>query len=129
MGTSLTVGIQSTKTTTISPLYPLERDMMSIYGLVYESLVTIDDDYLPAPGLAESWEMSSAGKTWTFHLRENVTFSDGTPLTANDVVATAQHILDRAQDEYADDKGYYRNLTYFISSISASDDYTVVVKS
>ena len=73
--------------------------------------------------------MSSAGKTWTFHLRENVTFSDGTPLTANDVVATAQHILDRAQDEYADDKGYYRNLTYFISSISASDDYTVVVKS
>ena len=57
--------------------------------------------------------MSSAGKTWTFHLRENVTFSDGTPLTANDVVATAQHILDRAQDEYADDKGYYRNLTYF----------------
>ena len=58
MGTSLTVGIQSTKTTTISPLYPLERDMMSIYGLVYESLVTIDDDYLPAPGLAESWEMS-----------------------------------------------------------------------
>lgn len=129
VGTSLTVGIQSTKTTTISPLYPLERDMMSIYGLVYESLVTIDDDYLPAPGLAESWEMSSAGKTWTFHLRENVTFSDGTPLTANDVVATAQHILDRAQDEYADDKGYYRNLTYFISSISASDDYTVVVKS
>lgn len=129
VGASLTVGIQTTKTTTISPLYPLERDMMSIYGLVYESLVTIDDDYLPAPGLAESWEMSGGGKTWTFHLRENVTFSDGTPLTANDVVTTAQHILARAEDEYADDKGYYRNLTYFINSISASGDDTVVVKS
>ena len=129
MGSSLTVGIQTNKTTTISPLYPLERDMMSIYNLVYESLVTVDDDYLPAPGLAERWEMSSAGKTWTFHLRENVTFSDGTPLTAHDVVATAQHILDRAADEYADDKGYYRNLAYFINTISASDDYTVVVKS
>ena len=55
MGDSLSVGIQSTKTTTIQPLVPIERDMMSIYSLVYESLVTIDDNYLPQPGLAESW--------------------------------------------------------------------------
>lgn len=129
VGTSLTVGIQSTKTTAISPLHPLERDMMSIYGLVYEGLVTIDDDYLPAPGLAESWEVSNGGKTWTFKLRENVCFSDGTVLTANDVVATAQYILDRAADELADDKGYYRNLQYFVKSISAPDEQTVVVKS
>lgn len=75
MGTSLTVGIQSTKTTTISPLYPLERDMMSIYGLVYESLVTIDDDYLPAPGLGgelgnvqrrQDLDLSPAGKRYLF---------------------------------------------------------------
>ena len=125
---SLVVGIQSTKTTAIRPLDPQERDMMSIYDLLYDSLVTIDDNYLPQPGLAESWEESGSGKTWTFHLRENVTFSDGTPLTANDVVATAQYILRRAQDETSADKGYYANLNYFVSSISAKDDTTVVVK-
>ena len=51
MGDSLSVGIQSTKTNTIQPLFPLERDMMSIYELVYEGLVAIDDDYLPTPCL------------------------------------------------------------------------------
>ena len=125
---SLVVGIQSTKTTALRPLDPQERDMMSIYDLLYDSLVTIDDNYLPQPGLAESWEESGSGKTWTFHLRENVTFSDGTPLTANDVVATAQYILRRAQDENSADKGFYANLNYFVSSITAKDDYTVVVK-
>ena len=110
VGDSLSVGIQSTKTNAIQPLFPLERDMMSIYELVYEGLVAIDDDYLPTPALAESWEMSNGGKTWTFTLRDNVSFSDGTPLTANDVVATAQYILNRATDLYVDDKGYYRNL-------------------
>ena len=44
---SLVVGIQSAKTTAIRPLDPQERDMMSIYDLLYDSLVTIDDNYLP----------------------------------------------------------------------------------
>lgn len=128
VGTSLVVGIQSTKTTLIEPLDPVERDVMSLYDLVYESLVYIDDDYLPQPGLCESWEESGSGKTWTFTLRKNITFSDGTPLTAQDVVATAQYILDRANDEASQNPGYYCNLKYFIKSISASGDYTVVVK-
>lgn len=128
MGTSLVVGIQSTKTTLIQPLDPVERDMMSLYDLVYESLVTIDDDYLPQPGLCEGWEESGNGKTWTFTLRKNITFSDGTPLTARDVVATAQYILDRANEENTQNPGYYCNLKYFVKSISASGDYTVVVK-
>lgn len=128
VGSSLVVGIQSSKTALIQPLDPVERDMMSVYDLVYESLVDIDDDYLPQPGLCESWEESGSGKTWTFTLRKNITFSDGTPLTANDVVATAQYILDRANDTSSQTPGYYYNLKYFIKSISASGDYTVVVK-
>lgn len=128
VGDSLVIGIQSTKTTLIQPLDPVERDMMSIYNLVYESLIVIDDDYMPQPGLAESWEESGNGKTWTFHLRENIFFSDGTPMTAHDVVATAQYILDRANEEDSQTPGYYFNLKYFVSKISASGDHTVVVK-
>ena len=125
---SLVIGIQSTKTITIRPLMPLERDMLSVYDLVYESLIFIDDNYMPQGQLAQSWDVSTNGKTWTFHLRPQVTFSDGTPLTARDVAASAQFILDRANDENVTDKGFYSNLKYFISSISASDDSTVIVK-
>ena len=102
--------------------------MMSIYGLVYERLVTIDDDYLPAPGLAEAGKCPAPARPGPFTCGKTLPFPMARRSPPMMWVATAQHILDRAQDEYADDKGYYRNLTYFISSISASDDYTVVVK-
>ncbi len=126
--TSLIVGIQSSKTLTIRPLLPKERDMLSVYDMVYESLVYIDDDYLPQGSLAQSWEASANGKSWTFYLRPGVYFSDGTPLTAQDVVASAQYILNRANDENTTDSGFYSNLKFFISSISAPDDTTVVIK-
>lgn len=127
VGTSITIGIQSTKTLTLRPFEPQERDMLSIYNVVYDSLVTIDDDYLPQGSVAESWEESSGGKTWIFHLRSDVRFSDGTPLTAADVVASANYILDKARDENITDHGFYSNLNYFVKSITAKDDHTVVV--
>ena len=88
----------------------------------------LDDNYLPQGQLAQSWECSSNGKVWTFHLRPAVFFSDGTPLTAQDVVASARYILDRANDENISDPGFYSNLKYYITSISAPDDSTVEVK-
>lgn len=45
------------------------------------------------PSLAESWEISPDGLTYTFHLREGVTFSDGSPLTASDVGFTFRRLL------------------------------------
>jgi peptide/nickel transport system substrate-binding protein len=45
------------------------------------------------PGLAESWTNSPNGKTWTFKLRKNLRWSDGTPLTADDVVFTWNDII------------------------------------
>lgn len=128
VGNSITIGIQSTKTLTIRPFEPQERDMLSVYNAVYESLVVIDDNYLPQGCLAESWEESSGGKYWTFHLRSDIRFSDGTPVTANDVVASANYILDKANDENITDHGFYSNLAYFVRSISAKDDRTVVVR-
>ncbi|MEM6527109.1 MAG: ABC transporter substrate-binding protein [Chloroflexota bacterium] len=53
---------------------------------VLETLTFYDDDMNLIPWLAESWEQSEDGLTWTFNLREGVTFSDGTDLTAEDVV-------------------------------------------
>lgn len=124
---SLVVGIQSTNTILLRPLDPVERDMMSVYDLMYDGLMTINDDYLPECNLAEDYSHSPNGKTWTFRLKENVYFSDGSPLTAYDVVATANWLLTKAKSEDGS-QGFYVNLKYFIDSISAEDEHTVVVK-
>ncbi|NLO85591.1 MAG: ABC transporter substrate-binding protein [Clostridiales bacterium] len=125
---AIVIGMISTRTTEIRPLMPSERDMISLYGMVYESLVVIDDNGIPQPSLAESWSEASSGKTWTFVLRENVVFSDGTPLTAQDVVASCQYILDMAKNEELTDKGFYQNMKYLVSAISVVDERTIEVK-
>ena len=49
-----------------------------------EGLTRIDEDGKVQPGVAESWETSEDGLTWTFKLRKNSTWSNGTPVTAHD---------------------------------------------
>ena len=66
-----------------------------IWLLNYDVLVGIGSDGLPSTetGLAQSWETSADGKTWTFHLRSGVTWQDGEPLTARDVAFTFNYIV------------------------------------
>ncbi len=56
-------------------------DRGRLLGLVYEGLVRLDGQGRPAPALAQSWTSDADATTWTFQLRPNVHFSDGTPLT------------------------------------------------
>ncbi len=60
----------------------------------FECLLIVDQDGKLAPGQAESWETSEDGLTWTFHLREGLKWSDGTPLTANDFVYSWKRVCD-----------------------------------
>ncbi len=53
---------------------------------LFAGLVDYDNSNHPIPGLAEKWEISPDGKTYTFYLRKNLHFSDGSPLTAKDVI-------------------------------------------
>lgn len=52
---------------------------------IFAGLVRVDDDFNAQPYLAKSWEVSEDGRRVTFHLRENATFHDGTPITSADV--------------------------------------------
>ena len=61
---------------------------------VYDRLLGVDSNFELKPELAESWETSEDGKTWTFHLRKGVKFHDGSDFGADDVVYTFQRILD-----------------------------------
>jgi len=59
----------------------------NIYMCLFEGLTTYDPETCgPKPGLAESWESSNNGLTWTFHLRKNAKWSDGVAITAKTVV-------------------------------------------
>jgi peptide/nickel transport system substrate-binding protein len=61
--------------------------------MVWEPLVGLDDALKPLPVLAQSWSLSDDAKTWTFKLRPNVLFSDGTPFDADAVVKNMQRYM------------------------------------
>ncbi len=89
---------------------------------VYDTLVEPDQEGKLVPALAESWEVSGDGKTWTFFLRKGVVFHNGEGLTAADVKATFERIK---SEEIASPN---RNEFEPITSIETPDDYTVVLK-
>ena len=64
--------------------------------IIYDNLVTLDEDGKLAPYLAESWDISEDGKTYTFHLEEGVTFSDGSPWNAEVLGQNFEHMRDPA---------------------------------
>ena len=61
---------------------------------VFDTLVAPDANLEMRPALAESWQVSPDQLTWTFHLRHGVTFHDGSPFTADDVVYSYRRIID-----------------------------------
>src|SRR6185437_2581567 len=65
----------------------------NILGDILIGLTTLDAAARPIPGMAERWETSQDGKTWTFHLRKAL-WSDGHPVTAGDFVFAWQRLLD-----------------------------------
>jgi peptide/nickel transport system substrate-binding protein/oligopeptide transport system substrate-binding protein len=72
--------------------------------LFQDQLVNLDKDFNIIPASAESWEVSEDGLTWTFHIKPGLQWSDGTPLTAHDWVATYQLI---ATPEHAWDFAWF----------------------
>jgi len=104
----------------LNPFVGYQSTSYAIFHLNYDMLVRYDPDTLePIPGLAESWEHSADGKTWTFHIRKDAKWQDGEPLTAHDVAFTFNYIIDNQMSAYT---GY----TKAIKKVTATDDYTAV---
>ena len=76
----------------------LAHDVASINAiqLYATGLVQLDDKLQVQPQLAASWDQGSDGVTWTFHLRSNLKFSDGSPLTSADIVYSIDRALQPA---------------------------------
>ena len=61
--------------------------------LLYDRLIILNEQGVPTPYLASSWTVDDSLMKWTFNIREGVTFSDGQPLTSQDVRYTMEHVL------------------------------------
>ena len=79
---------------TFNPLLDIDPGSDAVVRLLFSSLVSINlESQLAEPGLAESWSVAADQKTWTFKLRKNLRWSDGEPLTADDVVFTWNDVM------------------------------------
>jgi len=87
---------------------------------IYDTLVFPTADGGTDPWLAESWDVSPDGMTYTFHLRKGVKFHDGTELLAGDVIYSYNRLHTIGEG--------YAYLISGITSAEAPDDYTVVFK-
>ena len=95
-----------------------------VWAQLVDTLVYVDDAGTVYPWLAESWEVSDDGLTYTLTIRDGVTFSDGTPLTA-EVVARNLNVLGLGEP----DKGITRSalIPVEFAGAEATDDLTVAV--
>ena len=69
----------------------------NVFDRLVETKADANGDVTIVPSLAESWEVSDAGRCYTFHLRKGITFSNGSPLTSSDVQYTLTRLLTHPQ--------------------------------
>jgi peptide/nickel transport system substrate-binding protein/oligopeptide transport system substrate-binding protein len=104
-------------------------------AMLYDGLTQFDDDGHLLPGLASRWEVTGAGRTYTFHLRSGVVFHDGSAVTTADVVGSWKRALDpktgggRAWPllPIQGARAFVAGTTTYIPGILAIDDTTLVV--
>lgn len=107
---------------TLDPGVAAGTQAQTVRFQIMETLVQINAETLEIePLLAESWEVADDKVTWTFHLRDDVSFHDGSPLTAADVVASISRIIDPEAG-----MGRANDLREIIK-IEAVDDLTVKI--
>ena len=79
---------------TIDPALNQSADGANYITMISDNLLRIDKDGKVAPSMAEKYEVSDDGLTWTFHLRDGLKWSDGSDFTANDFVYSWQRMVD-----------------------------------
>ena len=120
---------QAADVISLDPVRVTDSESIELGEVLFEGLVgwkpgTTDLE----PLLARSYEVSTDGRTWTFHLREHVKFHDGTPLDANAVEFSFERLLDPKHPFYLTDAGYWRSLLQDVSRVVVVDPLTVQIQ-
>ncbi|ETA53419.1 ABC transporter substrate-binding protein [Ponticoccus alexandrii] len=116
----LTIG-RASEQSSIDPQFSRTGNNQMTSTMFFDRLVNFDENLQVSPGLAESWTNEDE-TTWTLKLREGVTFHDGSPFTAADVV----YSLERA-DEVPNSPAPYTDMVSSVASVEAVDDLTVKI--
>ena len=90
-----------------------------LYEMIYDPLVRYGENGEIEPALAESWDISEDGTTYTFHLRKDVKFSDGTEFNADNVMWNYNRWVE--QDVIG-------NFSAKLENVTKVDDYTVLIQ-
>ena len=106
---------------TLNPGTGVLAEAYTIYDMVYTTLYKLNFDGTFSLDAAESVATSEDGKTWTFTIRQGITFHDGQPMTANDVAFSLNLYLAHT------DFPYLNFYTGYFDTITAPDDKTVVL--
>jgi peptide/nickel transport system substrate-binding protein len=107
---------------TFNPMFMIETPEYSTADMMWETFLGWEqEDFDTKPNLATDWEQSEDGLTWTFNVRDDVTWTDGEPLTAGDIAYTFNFILDQKVGNFID-------YLPFTDEITAPDDATLVWK-
>ncbi len=115
------VGCLSAEMEHLNPLTATDAYASYINGQIFDTLIERDPQTLePIPNLAESWEISEDHLQYTFTLRRGVVFSDGQPLTVNDVKLSFDKMMDPTTDA-PHLRNYYKDVT----SCEVLDENTV----
>ena len=117
-GPRFTVAVAQTPDS-MNPIVSESGIAQEFFLLCYDPLWRLDASGQPQACLAEDWSLSSDRLTWTVRLRHDAVFSDGTPLTAADVLFTYELMRhnDTAYTEFFDG----------VTAIRQPDDYTIVI--
>ncbi|HEY9411463.1 MAG TPA: ABC transporter substrate-binding protein [Jiangellaceae bacterium] len=120
--TSITIAV-SQEVDSLSPFLAVRLLTTNMHRWMYDFLTNYDPETGESvPALAESWDTSEDGLTWTFHIRES-TWSDGEPVTAEDVAWTFTTMM--TDEAAATANG---NFVANFESVTATDDRTVEIK-
>ena len=123
-GGTLTVGLGS-EPETLDPGDAVYVQEQFVLINLFDSLLSMAPDATLHPGLALSWEVNDDYTEFTFKLREDVTFHDGTPLKADAVKASFDHIM---SDAVLESGGKTLLTDHKYTGTDVVDDYTAVVK-
>lgn len=88
---------------TLDPAFIADAADVQLLLQLYAGLTRLDETGEPYPSLASGWDISEDGRTYRFTIRDDLTFSDGTPLTADDVRRSWLRLLDPATAASAPD--------------------------
>ncbi len=136
IGSGETLNLANSGPITLDPALAADSTSDMYIIQLFSGLVRLDQNLKVAPDIASSWDISNGGKTYTFHLRHDVKFDDGKPVTAADFKYSWERALSPSTGSstagtYLDDivgaSEVLSGRTTQLSGVSVLDDYTIQV--